>query len=66
MKWYKILALNFLETNIANAKILYKHQNPFTAHKHLKFREVLVIELLQDYFNQRNIQIQVDKSNELF
>ena len=58
VKWYKILALNFLETSIANAYILYKHQNPFTAHKHLKFREALVIELLQDYINQRIIQIQ--------
>jgi len=31
VKWYKILALDFLETSIANAYILYKHQNPFTA-----------------------------------
>ena len=46
IKWYKTLALSFLETSIANAYILYKIRNPFTAVKQLNFRESLVMDLL--------------------
>jgi len=34
---------------------------PFISQKHLKFREVLVIELLQNYINRRDIQIQAQQ-----
>jgi len=40
------IALSFLETSIANAYILYKIRNPFTAVKQLNFRENLVMDLL--------------------
>ena len=53
LKWYKVLALSFLETSIANAYILYKSRNPFTAKKHLNFREDIVTDLLQSYINER-------------
>ena len=32
IKWYKILALSFLETSIANAYVLYKNQNKRYGH----------------------------------
>ncbi|HRP37562.1 MAG TPA: hypothetical protein PLS50_07180 [Candidatus Dojkabacteria bacterium] len=51
IKWYKTLAISFLETSVANAYILYKIRNPFTAIKHLNFRENLILELI----SQRNL-----------
>jgi len=65
IKWYKVLALSFLETSIANAYILYKHRNPFTTKKHLNFREDLVNELLQDYITSRNVELQIQPSQRI-
>ena len=65
IKWYKILALSFLETSISNAYILYKHQNEFAAKKHLNFREDLVQELLQEYVNSRQIQLNNNHSQRI-
>ena len=59
MKWYKALALSFLKTSIANAYQLFKVRNPFQVMSHLQFRENLVVELLQEYLNQLNEQINV-------
>ena len=44
-----------------NAYVLYKLRNPFTAKKHLNFREDLVQELLQEYINSRNIELLVQE-----
>lgn len=57
IKWYKTLALSFLETSIANAYCLYKTRNPFTAKKHLNFREDLIFEFMQEYIDLRNLEI---------
>ena len=55
IKWYKTLALSFLETTIVNSYQLYKHREPFNLKSHLKFREDLVSELAQDYIDELTI-----------
>ena len=53
IKWYKTLALSFMETSIVNSYQIYKLRNPRSPKTHLKFREDLVIDLIEDYIDEK-------------
>ena len=56
MKWWKTIFIALVKTSIANSYILYQSRNPFNAQTPLKFREELVLELVNPYISQRHTE----------
>ena len=56
MKWWKAIFSSILQVCINNAYIIFKENHPFRSPAPLKFREELVLELIENYVRERHQQ----------